>query len=332
MIFSLRNILGWPIYSASSLSTAQCTVKSLQGTSMASPAAAGNAVLIQEYFTNGHYPSGIKNEADKFIPSGALIKAVLIHSGKKISKRVFPNNTYANLNNYPSTTQGYGRVTIGNVLNFGKSESKYLSLFVRGSASKSEKYYVYLNGTGDKDHYDFETSGKTVQSDIRITVTFTDVLSAFNAATAGVHSLSMTALNLNTSTSYSSLVAGSTQKNNVAMIEIINPPPNSTFRVTVRADLVTGIQPYAIVISGSIVKFEDTANYTSSDLDINHSSIGITKSVMTAIIVLGSACLFLFVSIILIRTENAKLERQLEWVRRSNDPNGFATEPPSPTA
>lgn len=35
-----------------------CDVKGLDGTSMATPTAAGSATLIREYFMKGFYPSG----------------------------------------------------------------------------------------------------------------------------------------------------------------------------------------------------------------------------------------------------------------------------------
>ncbi len=40
------------------------------------------AVLTREYFTKGFYPSGKANSADGFIPSSALVKASIIHSGQ----------------------------------------------------------------------------------------------------------------------------------------------------------------------------------------------------------------------------------------------------------
>ena len=45
---------------------------------MATPIAAGAVTLIRQYFTEGFYPSGGKQPADAFLPSGALLKAVLL--------------------------------------------------------------------------------------------------------------------------------------------------------------------------------------------------------------------------------------------------------------
>ena len=45
---------------------------------MATPIAAGSAALVQQYFQEGWYPTGVATTANKIQPSGALIKAVLL--------------------------------------------------------------------------------------------------------------------------------------------------------------------------------------------------------------------------------------------------------------
>ena len=45
---------------------------------MATPIAAGNAALVQQYFQEGWYPTGVKTPANSMQPSGALMKAVLL--------------------------------------------------------------------------------------------------------------------------------------------------------------------------------------------------------------------------------------------------------------
>src|SRR5581483_9074866 len=52
----------------------------ISGTSFASAAAAGSALLVRQYFTDGFYPSGARNSSNTFTPSNALVKAVLINS------------------------------------------------------------------------------------------------------------------------------------------------------------------------------------------------------------------------------------------------------------
>ena len=55
-----------------------CVLALERGTSMATPIAAGNAALVQQYFQEGWYPTGVKTPTNSMQPSGALIKAVLL--------------------------------------------------------------------------------------------------------------------------------------------------------------------------------------------------------------------------------------------------------------
>ena len=58
--------------------SATCTLGLERGTSMATPIAAGNAALVQQYFQEGWYPTGTATAANAILPSAALIKAVLL--------------------------------------------------------------------------------------------------------------------------------------------------------------------------------------------------------------------------------------------------------------
>ena len=75
---------------------------------MASPGAAGTALLARQYFKEGFYPSGIKGEGIKMPkPSGALIKAVLINSGRKL-KEVEGGDSSKEFDG----KQGFGRISL----------------------------------------------------------------------------------------------------------------------------------------------------------------------------------------------------------------------------
>lgn len=45
---------------------------------MATPVVAGSAALVRQYFMGGFYPDGRPSTTNRFTPSGALVKAVLI--------------------------------------------------------------------------------------------------------------------------------------------------------------------------------------------------------------------------------------------------------------
>ncbi len=98
-----------PKVSANAYDASGCGTTTMLGTSMATPAAAGAAVLVRQYFTDGFYPTGSANAADAFEPLGALIKAMLVASTDTMdpSEGTIPNSEI-----------GWGRINLKNVLFF----------------------------------------------------------------------------------------------------------------------------------------------------------------------------------------------------------------------
>lgn len=86
-----------------------CGVCQMSGTSMATPAAAGAAALVFEYFEKGYYPSGTATPADAFTPLGSLVKAMLVNSGEDLTGEPY---------RIPNSEQGWGRIKLRNVLYF----------------------------------------------------------------------------------------------------------------------------------------------------------------------------------------------------------------------
>jgi len=82
------------------------TYSSMSGSSMCTATAAGACPLVRQYFTEGWYPTGSKNLSNGFIPSAALMKAVLVNSGDTVAQ-MYPNNNY-----------GFGRINLWKVLHF----------------------------------------------------------------------------------------------------------------------------------------------------------------------------------------------------------------------
>jgi hypothetical protein len=88
------------------------------GTSLSAPIVAGNAALVRQYFEEGKLPCTWDN--CKFIPSGSLVKAVLLNSARPI-KQVQVSKPWLNklvleaVNEYDSN-QGMGLLTLDNTL------------------------------------------------------------------------------------------------------------------------------------------------------------------------------------------------------------------------
>ena len=79
------------------------------GTSMATPIAAGAFTLLRQYFTEGFYPSGEKTSADGFVPSAALLKAVMINGAQAL--KGFESDGWP-IDPPPSLKQGWGRIEL----------------------------------------------------------------------------------------------------------------------------------------------------------------------------------------------------------------------------
>jgi len=93
------------------------------GTSVASPSAAGAALLVRDYFQQGFYPDGSAadplNAADRvFSVSGALIKALLVSSADWVGTGNDPGENLSVPYRF-NNEQGYGRIRLDNTLKLG---------------------------------------------------------------------------------------------------------------------------------------------------------------------------------------------------------------------
>lgn len=88
---------------------------------MASPGAAGVAALIRQYFSDAKFWSKMCESGDpscrSFIPSGVLIKTIIIHSGQSMNDYNGGSRGKIGLGSgTPDVLQGFGRVQLSNVL------------------------------------------------------------------------------------------------------------------------------------------------------------------------------------------------------------------------
>ncbi len=90
-----------------------------EGTSMATPAAAGAAAIVRQYYREGWYPTGSPVSSNAFNPQGSLIKATLIASAERL----------LNENPPPNGAVGWGRINLKRALFFSDMTDKH-RLFV----------------------------------------------------------------------------------------------------------------------------------------------------------------------------------------------------------
>lgn len=210
---------------------------SLEGTSMASPAAAGACALIVQYLREGWYPTGTAgfNTRDAIEPSAALLKAMLISS----TIADFPSYTI------PSFKIGWGRVCIDSVLYF---------------EGEDNKLYLYDNKigieTGNEAVYTVDVTGQAWP--LRVTLVWTDFPGDPAASKQLVNDLDLEAVSPSGKTFKGNVFAGSfsvpagaKDAANVEECLRISSPEKGTWQIKIKGGNVPqGPQPYALVITG----------------------------------------------------------------------------------
>lgn len=158
-----------------SLNPPSCSTRSMPGTSMACPTVAGLSILIRQYFTDGFYPSGVPYEQQSFVPSGALLKASIIHSALDMT---------GVSENPPNNFEGYGRVQLDSVLAF--PDSMHELLIIDSWAGIKETNPFYTEGTRS---YNFHVTSS--DQPLKVTLVWTDPPAALAAAPALVNNLDL---------------------------------------------------------------------------------------------------------------------------------------------
>ncbi len=140
-----------------------CAAWNRNGTSFASPTAAGAGTLLRQYLRDGFYPTGAASAQDSVLPSAALIKAMLINGAVQMS---ITSQAEILDSLDPDFSQGWGRLLLDTVLFFSQPsrETRGLRIWDRWNASGIS--------TGEVDEYIVDI----VSSDepLKVTIAWTE--------------------------------------------------------------------------------------------------------------------------------------------------------------
>jgi Subtilase family len=226
----------------SNASSDNCNTRTLSGTSMSTPGAAGFAALVRQYFEDGWYPSGAAEPGDALTPSAALLRASLVNSAKSM----------ANAPAIPGGCQGWGRVLLEDVLYFAGDDRRLWVVddadgFAMGSSGEvrqweldvfdpSEPLEITLAWT---DFPSTPAANPTINNDLDLEVvgptglTFRGNVFLFGESSTG----------------------GSADRLNTLEQVFLANPPTGVYTVTVRSfNVPDGPQPFALLATGSVVE------------------------------------------------------------------------------
>jgi hypothetical protein len=222
--------------------------------------AAGLAALARQYFTDGFHPGGAADPADAFTPSAALLKAILVSSGRAMTGE----NRGNPLAEPPTNIQGWGRVALDDALYF-TGDTRRLWLVDVANADGLATGETFTTGFG------VTSPGEP----LKLTLVWTDPPALAAASPALVNDLDLE-LVAPDGTRYQGNVwtaddpgipgdreslpdpSGRDATNNLEGI-LLRSPASGRYTVTVRGVSVPGhqgvmTQGYALVVTGAVVE------------------------------------------------------------------------------
>ncbi len=219
------------------------------GTSMATPAAAGLGALVRQYFRTGFYPTGVAAESDPLLPTGALIKAVLVNGSTDMGASDLPNQT-----------EGWGRLRLDDALYFDGETRELRAEQDAGVATAETRTFVY----------EVDSSAEPLE----VVLVWTDYPATSGAGVALVNDLDLTvtapggAIYLgNVFTGGVSTTGGAADRRNVEEVVRLASPAVGSYTIEVRGHTVPqgALQPFALASTAAFAGWPESPTAVSEE-------------------------------------------------------------------
>lgn len=247
-----------------------CGTTSLTGTSMASPAVAGAAALVRQYFTDGFYPTGAKVPANSLTPSGALLRAMLVNSSVDMTS--YPSPAQFPPNNF----EGFGRILLDNSVYFAGDARKLLIKDIRNTATDALS-------TGNTNTTQFRVNGSGEV--LRVTLAFTDAPATVPTSLAPVNNINLRVISpsgtvyqgnvFNASTGQSQTGGAADAINSVEHVLLASPATGVWKVEVVGATVNVGKQGFGLVITGDVARFVACPSDFNADQFVDDSDFAL---------------------------------------------------------
>jgi len=203
---------------------------------MACPGVAGSALILRQYFMDGFYPTGTKNPTDGFIPSGYLIKAAILNSGRPVLGR---DNGESSYDSTPyDESQGFGLISLIDAVYLeGQSTAKVLLW---------DKVELQNEGVWEETIY----IGNCDATQTSVTMTYFDKEAAHGCSTCMTNRLDLTVMK-GGQTLYPNGLTQPDTKNNAQRVRFSTEGGSIDVRVEAK-NLITTSQKFAVVVSGCV--------------------------------------------------------------------------------
>jgi len=292
-----HGVTTWSACSAGASSTCAsgCYIVGMSGTSMATPAVAGMAILLRQYYRDGWYGNGTRGSAAGINPSAALVRASLLASTVSITQ----DGDDLSDSPVPNGNEGAGRPVLDNVMYFSP-EDEWLTLADSSDERKSRLWFVDIGdvaglSTGQVDEYKLYITNPNMVT--RIVLSWIDTTGsedcAYTAAGCLVNDLDLVVVDSATGDTYYGN-ATTTGVDNLTPANVFNDDDVNTweivrlsgvagtFYIRVLAEQVTGSpQRYALVVSGGLGAAPTPIGISETTREFNLHLIWGRKMVLT---------------------------------------------------